>query len=56
MRNEYRIYGMVICLIIVIFCFVLLLTKDPLFIDLAALLVMFVGGYGLRETLEPRKE
>ena len=48
MNKKYRIYGMLICLLILAFSSWLLSTDN----QIGVLLTMFVGGYALRETLD----
>ncbi len=52
MIYRYRITGMVICLMLIVLAGALLATRNEFYIELASLLTMFVGGYGLRETMD----
>lgn len=53
MIQRYRIYGMIVCLIFMLVAGTMLVVfSDEQLHELAALLTMFVGGYGLRETLD----
>jgi cell division protein FtsW (lipid II flippase) len=55
MNEKFRFYGMIVCLIILIFSW-LLLTFCPNLGTTALFLTMFVAGYALRETLEERRD
>jgi len=48
MNKKYRLYGMLICLLILAFSSWLLSMDN----QIVVLLTMFVGGYALRETLD----
>lgn len=52
MKTKYRYNGMIACLILAILALLLVMTPDPMLQDFAMIVVMFVGGYGLRETLD----
>ena len=56
MKRENRIRGMVVCLVLLgLSAFVAGLTNEA-GIEVLTLISMFVGGYGLRETLDRSKE
>lgn len=53
MIQRYRTYGMIVCLIFMLMAGTMLVVlSDEQLHELAALITMAVGGYGLRETLD----
>ena len=53
MKQKNRLYGMVLCLIIVCISFIIWnISQDRAIQEIATLLVMFASGYALRETLD----
>ena len=55
MKTKYRLYGMIICLVIVMLSAVI----GSYYPDLqgsSLMLMMFAAGYALRETLEVNKD
>ena len=54
MKRENRLYGMIVCLIIIILSFVIG-SIYPSLEKPAYLLLMFSAGYALRETLDGSK-
>jgi uncharacterized membrane protein len=54
MKRKNRIRGSLVCLFLVFVSMILMINSNLQ--EIALLLVMFSGGYMLRETLEERKE
>jgi len=52
MKKNYRIIGMMACLVLALSALVLVAFGDRPQQELAMIIVMFVGGYGLRETVD----
>ena len=55
MITKYRLYGMIICLILITLG-MLIGSYYPVLLETAWFLMGFAAGYGLRETVEKKKE
>jgi hypothetical protein len=55
MKREYRIYGMIICIIILVSS-MLIGSYYPSLQEVAYMLMSFAAGYALRETLKGDEE
>ena len=57
MNRKNRLYGMVLCLIIICISFIVWnISQDRMIQEIATLIAMFVSGYALRDTLEPKEK
>jgi len=55
MKQKNRLLGMIVCLIILLTAVSWIVFDFPTILkEIANLLIMFVGGYALRDTLEPK--